>query len=126
MKGEHGAVPDFFSRSSVLHALSRTGTVSPGSRYTESESSRYVTGMSVWSNVWDMTGFFKRFCYPKLFQHTRQRSQWCGPCCVRHGEPITTIRWSWVLSRLDRRVRVFRGCICRGSVTRSPFGAAPQ
>ncbi len=30
MKGEHAAVPDFFSRSSVLHALSRAGTVRDG------------------------------------------------------------------------------------------------
>jgi hypothetical protein len=30
VKGEHAAVPDFFSRSSVLHALSRTGTVRAG------------------------------------------------------------------------------------------------
>ncbi len=30
VKVEHMAVPDFFSRSSVLHALSRAGTVSAG------------------------------------------------------------------------------------------------
>ena len=30
MKGEHAAVPDFFSRSSVLHARARTGTVRAG------------------------------------------------------------------------------------------------
>ena len=30
VKGEHAAVPDFFSRSSALHALSRAGTVREG------------------------------------------------------------------------------------------------
>jgi hypothetical protein len=30
VKSEHAVVPDFFSRSSVLHALSRAGTVSAG------------------------------------------------------------------------------------------------
>ena len=30
VKGEHAAVPDFFSRSSALHALSRAGTVRDG------------------------------------------------------------------------------------------------
>jgi hypothetical protein len=45
---------------------------------------------------------------------------------ARHDDPITTTRLSWVLSRLDQRVKAFLGCICRDSVTRCPSGTAPQ
>jgi hypothetical protein len=123
------------------------GQFTKDGRHTGCGSYRYVTGMLVWSKVRDLTGRSKDVFFPRWFHDTHTRSRSYGLCCwgwmvpvlvrlvcvvylvgqvARHGEPITTIRWSWVSSRLDRRVKAFRGCICRSSVTRRPSGTSPQ
>jgi hypothetical protein len=145
VKGEHATVPDFFSRSSVLHALSRAGTVRAG------KSEHRVRVLPVCDGHVGLVqrvghdGFLQTFLLSKVVPtHSSEESVVqnlllglegtgarpprviCVSQVTRHGESITTIRWSWVSSRLDRRVTAFRGYICRGSVTRSLSGAGPQ
>ena len=132
VKGEHAAVPDFFSRSSALHALSRMANVGEG------KSSNRVRVLPVCAGHIGVVqsrgsdGVQKKFFYQKWYQRAHLRSRSCGICywgwrvlvrvrhacavCLmvqmaRNGDPITTMRRSWVWSRLDRRVRGFHGCV---------------
>ena len=118
-----------------------------GSRQTGCGSCQCVPDMSGWSKVGGLMVFKKKFFYQKWCQRAHLRSRSCGICywgwrvlvrvrhacavCLmvqmaRHGEPITTMRWSWAWSRLDRRVRVFYGCVWRVTVSTCLPGAVPR
>jgi hypothetical protein len=73
VKGEHAAVPDFFVVRRYSMRSPERGQLVQGSRHTESESCRYVTGMSVWSDMpapcvgrMGPDGFLQKFLLSKV------------------------------------------------------------
>ncbi len=147
MKGEHVAVPDFFSRSSALHTLSHTGTVREG------RSAHRVRVLPVCDGHVGLVqsagpdGMLQKFLLSIVVpQHSSEESvvrtlllgldgTGARPPhlrCVSRGPGGSTWRSDYddtVVMGLESarpEGEGFSWVYCRGSGTKRPSGAAPQ